>query len=1127
MGSLMRLEASLGRRRAAAALLAAAAAVLGVFALAALAGRAGLFRSAGWAPLAAWVVALALAAVAARPAWRWIRRSARAALRETAALVEREQALRRGSLVGIVDAAAGTPAGTSPALAARAAERLARALPAAEWAPAAERQLSRGLRRGAAACAATALAAALAFAYAGRAAAELAAPIRALRSSLHGSVEIAVSPPEVRRGGSVVVSVRASLVEGAQLFVRETGETWRAAALAGSDPALRTARLSPVTAPLFVFARNGRAVSDTLRVGVIEPPFIADLTVTARFPAYLDRPDETLPGDSGAVALPVGTVLAIRGRASATVSAAALVGPSRWHSCRGSTLRAAQRPQPETVGGCPAQRVLAVSGHDFGGELVVRGSAAWRLDLADASGVAFPGPMPVLDVRAVPDSAPVVSLPVPGADTTAPLDLQLPLVVDARDDHALASVEIVSWRVSRLGTAGEQLVDTVAGVAGADRVVQSVVLDLNGRGLLPGDTLRVFARAVDRAPQPHVGTSREYAVRLRSMAELREAVRVATDSLARRASDLAGDAAALSRRTEDLAAQRNRGPGADSARSPASGSSPAASLQFAQAQEAGKVRDQQQRLLARADSLRQALAQVVQAAARAGLNDSAWQQRLRELDQLLQQAVTPELRARLEELKAALEHLDPREVEQALRRLAESQQELRRQLERSAELFERAALEGSLQTFAENAEALRRAEQQWAAQAPAQRDTAEAAEQQRQLRDEADTLRGGLEALEPRLAQRGDSLAAGTVARAAQRVARADGKMGEAAEAMSGARRQEAQGRGDEAAEALSGVADSLRQRQADLAAAWRAEVLKQLRGAETETIALAGEEQQLADRLRRGEGAGDASGRQSAMEQGVDQVARRLGEAAGRNALVSPRIGAALGLARQQLEQSRRALEPPQADPARAVDHAQDAAQTLSYAAFQIMRASEQVAGAQSGSGFAEALKQMAELARRQGGLNGQLGGFLPLMGPGSLSDAVMQQLREIAARQRALANEMERLGGMGLPGRPEDLAQEARRLADRLERGQLDQQTMQRQQQLYHHMLDAGRTLQNDQEEDPERKSETAREHAAAVPAGTVPREPGLRYPVPKWDQLKALTPAERAMVLEYFRRINAPGP
>lgn len=1100
--SLARLEALLARRRVAAALLAAAAAAALVLALAALAARFGLLASAAWAPLAAWIAALAAALAAARPAWG-VRVRRGAALRDTAALVEREQALRRGSLVGIVDAAALTPAGASPALVARAAERVARALPPeASWAPEAARRLSRRLRAGAAACAAAAALAVFAFAWAGDAAAELVSPLRALAASLGARVQVAVSPPAVRRGGAVVVSVRSPAIADARLFVRETGETWRAVPLAAAGPDRATARLAGLTAPVFVYARSGGRASDTLRVGVIEPPFVTELAVTARFPAYLERQDETLPPDSGPVALPEGTVLALRGVASATVSAAALVGPER--------------------------RALSASGRGFAGDLVVRRTATWRLVLADASGEPFPGPLPVFDLRAVPDSAPVVALPVPGADTTAPLDLRLPLVVDARDDHALASVEIVSWRVSRLGTVGARTVDTVAGVAGADHVVESVLLDLNGRGLLPGDTLRLFARATDRAPQPHRASSREYAVRLRSMAELRDAVRAAGDTLARRASDLAGDAAALSRRTGDLAAQRNRGAGgADSTGAPVGDQTQrsGAPLPFEQAQEAGRVRDEQQRLLERTDSLRQALAGVAAAAQRAGLTDSAWQQRLRELDQLLQQAVTPELRARLEQLRSALEHLDPRAVEQALRQLAESQLEMRRQLERSAELFQRAALEGSLQTYAQNAEALRQAELQWADRAAAAQDTAAAAEEQRTLGREADTLHSGLEALGPRLTQRGDSAGAGTVAWAERQVAQAGAKMEDAGAAMSAGRRQDAGPRGAEAADALRGVGDSLRGREAQMAAAWRAEVLKLLRSAEAETIALAVEEQGMAERLRRGEGSGDASGQQSALEQGVDQVARRLGEASGRNALVSPQLGAALGLARQQIEQSRRALEAPRTDPAAAASRAQDAAQALSSAAFQIMRSGDDVAGAQSGSGFAEALKRMAELATRQGALDGQLNGLLPMLGPGSFSEAVMQQLREIAARQRALANEMERLRGMGLQGRPEDLAEEARRLADRLEQGQLDRRTLERQQQLFRHMLDAGRSLQSD-EEDAERKSETAREHAASVPVGTVPREPGLRYPIPKWDQLKSLSPAERAMVLDYFRRINAAG-
>ncbi len=1101
--TLVRLEGALARRRGAAAALGAAAAALGVLGLAALAARAGVLRVQGWAPFAAWVAAAAAAALAARPSWIAWRRTRREGLRGTAALVEREQALRAGSLVGVVETASGAPAGTSPRLLERAAERLAQRLPAAGWAPEASRLLARRVHGLAAACVLAATGTLLAFWWAGDAAAELVSPVRALRSLLGARVEIAVSPREVRRGGAVLVNVRAAAAEGARLFVRETGETWHAVPLVAEGANRASARLTGIAAPLYVYARSGRAVSDTVRVGVVEPPFIAEFAVTARYPAYLERPDETLPADSGTVALPVGTVLTIRGQASARVSAAALEGPAR--------------------------RPLAASGRAFRGELVVRGSATWRLALVDASGSAFPGPLPVLDVRAVPDSAPVVSVPVPGGDTTAPLDLRLPLVVDARDDHALGRVEIVSWRVSRLGTVGPRAVDTLAGVAGADHVVQSVLLDVNGRDLLPGDTLRLFARALDRAPQPHVGTSREYAIRLRSMAELREAVRAEADSLAHRAADLAGDEAALSRRTEDLAAQRNRG--ADSARAGAPpGEQPqraASPLPFQQAQEAGRLREEQQRLLDRAESLRQELARVAQAAERAGLNDPAWQQRLRELDQLLQQAVTPELRARLEELRAALERLDPRAVEQALRRLADAQEELRRQLERSAELFERAALEGSLQTYAQNADALRQAEEQWAARAPAQQDTARAALEQAELHRQADTLRTGLEGLGPRLSQRGDSTSAVAVSRAAERVAEAGTKMEEARQAMSAARRDSAERRAREAAEALKGVPDSLRQRQEQMAAAWRAEVLKILRSALSETITLAVEEQGMADRLKRGEGSGEVSGRQSSIEQGVDQVTRRLGEASGRNALISPRLGAALGQARQQIEQSRRALEGPRTDPSGAAGRAQDAAQTLSAAAFQIMRTTDEVAGSQSGSGFAEAVKKMADLAARQGGLNDQLGGLLPLLGPGSVGDAVMRQLREIAARQRGLANELERLGGQGLPGSPEQLAQEARRLADRLEQGQLDRRTLERQQQLFRHMLDAGRTLRNDREEDPERKSETAREHAISVPQGAVPREQGLRYPVPRWDQLKALSPADRAMVLDYFRRINAQTP
>src|SRR2546427_3730987 len=45
------------------------------------------------------------------------------------------------------------------------------------------------------------------------------------------------------------------------------------------------------------------------------------------------------------------------------------------------------------------------------------------------------------------DALPILTVSIPGRDTTLPLSLKQPLVIDARDDHGLTRLEVVSWRV--------------------------------------------------------------------------------------------------------------------------------------------------------------------------------------------------------------------------------------------------------------------------------------------------------------------------------------------------------------------------------------------------------------------------------------------------------------------------------------------------------------------------------------------------------------------------------------------------------------------------------------------------------------------------------------------------------
>ena len=162
--------------------------------------------------------------------------------------------------------------------------------------------------------------------------------------------------------------------------------------------------------------------------------------------------------------------------------------------------------------------------------------------------------------------------------------------------------------------------------------------------------------------------------------------------------------------------------------------------------------------------------------------------------------------------------------------------------------------------------------------------------------------------------------------------------------------------------------------------------------------------------------------------------------------------------------------------------------------------------------------------MAQQQQGMNGDARGMLPMMGMGG--DAMMQRLRELAGRQRQLAEQLERLQAGGDAGAAGALAQEARELARQLEAGRLDRRTIERQERLYRKLLDAGRSLTGDEpDEQKDRTSRSATGDSVHIPGALLPGATGtgpkVRYPT--WDELTGLTPEQRRMVLEYFRRLN----
>jgi hypothetical protein len=206
------------------------------------------------------------------------------------------------------------------------------------------------------------------------------------------------------------------------------------------------------------------------------------------------------------------------------------------------------------------------------------------------------------------------------------------------------------------------------------------------------------------------------------------------------------------------------------------------------------------------------------------------------------------------------------------------------------------------------------------------------------------------------------------------------------------------------------------------------------------------------------------------------------------------------------------------------------EAGEALARAAAALVRDRERVRGAQSATGFEEMVAQMRQLAGQQGQINQQASG-LPMPTPGGAGQGARDQARRLARQQRGVAERLDELGEGDPSGRSDALAREARQLAQALERQAApdapapDPSTIARQQQLYRKLLDAGRTLeQEDRDEQGKREARTGAGVAAVAPAsGVEAGRAASRYAPPSWGDLRALSAEERRLVAEYFRRHN----
>ena len=691
---LAREQGALQARATAGAVLAAVATLAAVVAVASL--LLGDGRWMAWpraVPFAAWAMAAVGALLMAR--WRRRRDAEVLTVPALAGAIEREQQLRAGSLRGALEVAASGPLG------ARAADDIAGRLAPGVLAPQVAGRLARVVTVSGVLATVAVAAVALAARVVPDGWAAMQHPLRAWQGTLLPALAFEKVPASVPRGMPVTLRLVAAGRSAVVVSRRAEGEAWQDTTLQVPASGVVPLGLGPIRARTLLRVNDGRAPELSAVLVVEDRGWIGDVSLRALYPAYLARSNEALEAVPP-LRVPRGTRVEVR---------AMLRGGAR------DALLTNGRDTVALIGGAP----LAGGAVPAVGLLPIDrdGTWSWRAAATPrADGAVLPPELPdALPFTIIPDLAPDVQIVAPATDTAIGPTGVVPILVDASDDHGVARVHLSVWRETAGGT-GDVQRERIEVAAPVTPVFEGgATLTLDGRGLEPGDKLHVTAIATDDSPWAQQATSAEIVLRMPTLAEQRSMARSLADSLAARAAQLAQQERRLQQNTSDASRSRElKGGNANEQQSGGAKSdgNKSQSMSFTAAEKAKQLAKDQQQLGAKVDSLRLSAKELESRLKNANALDTALASRMRDIQKMLRDAMTPEMQKQLEALNKSSERLSGTEAQQSMQQLAEQQKQMREQLEKSAEMLKRAALEGAMQTLRDDAKELAKDQQQLA-----------------------------------------------------------------------------------------------------------------------------------------------------------------------------------------------------------------------------------------------------------------------------------------------------------------------------------------------------------------------------------------------------------------------------
>ncbi|MDI6740265.1 MAG: hypothetical protein QME74_07865 [Candidatus Edwardsbacteria bacterium] len=726
------------------------------------------------------------------------------------------------------------------------------------------------------------------------------------------------------------------------------------------------------------------------------------------------------------------------------------------------------------------------------------------------------------------DAFPIVELTAPESDLALERSLAVNIQGRASDDFGLSAIalayeahgERTDVMTMRIAPTSPRYIPDKSGQAGASwgelgQVADTAFgyrWDLGGLSLLPGDSVVYWleARDNDAVSGPKTACSAKRILRLPTMEDIFKQQELA-DSASRQSLERAEPVISdLKRELERLsqAIKETR------------------SLDWQQKAALEDALKQEQQLM---ENLQQAADQAL-AAMRTDQTrfsfDAETVQKMEELRQLFDQAATEEMRQFMEKMRQAVEKADRDAVEKALENLKLSQEEFKKRLDAAIASLKQLQQEQKLDLLHKQADQLLQE------QKDLKERTAQSKTDAQQLARRQESLAKDTEILAQKLKERADELEKNDpdVARPLRNASnllqnnQTAATMRKAGQHLRQQEPQPAEADQQQAISDLSQVTAGVRQAKSGMRSRRSQAAAQALRQKASEIVRLSQQQESLNQRLgKMREGRNDLADEQQSLERAAARMTQDL-ERMGRKGLpLPPQAGAALSQAMQHMKAAGRNAAEGRGQ--QAGDDGKIAQSALNQAALALMQSASRM-GSSSGSG--DMMEDMEGLSSQQQALNQQTGQMADQQQELQLQ-AMQSQIPRLAAEQAAIRQGLQQFneqyaGRADRAGRTYDLVREMEKVIDDLKAGRVTKETRQRQEKILTRMLDAQRSLQ-EQDFSRQRQAEPASDASGLRRIKTAPPAGQSWKQYQLWrDWRSEPYPIEYRQMLEnYFRSLG----